>query len=136
VALHPGFCRGPVDELVQINVGGKEAFGPKEPARATHANGKWGIGVSGSRVYSPFSGGRFYIRKPNLFGGEKKEGGIDGQFHFLTGEKTQVVPAGLKSLLGGLVPEFRGVCTAWYDGLISSMTPYGAFAPCAQGLGQ
>jgi len=29
LALHMGFCRGPVDELVQINVGGKEAFGPK-----------------------------------------------------------------------------------------------------------
>jgi len=110
LGLHMGFCRGPVDELVQINVGGKEAFGPKKP---------------GGSGYSPISSSTgFDINARNLFGGEKREGGIEGRFHFLNGEPDQQAPAGLKSLLGGLVPAFRGVCTGYYDGLVSAMNPY------------
>jgi len=117
LGLHMGFCRGPVDELVQINVGGKEAFGPK-------MHGRQSSDFLKTQTSPITQSGAFYISAPNLFGGEKREGGIAGQFHFLNGEPDQQAPAGLKSLLGGLVPAFRGVCTGYYDGLITAMNPY------------
>jgi len=128
LGLHMGFCRGPVDELVQINVGGKEAFGPKRAggrfSRWRTIGGKPKITVSGYQESPVTESKSFYINAENLFGGEKREGGITGTFHFLNGEPDQQAPAGLKALLGGLVPAFRGVCTAYYDGLITAMNPY------------
>jgi len=130
LALHMGFCRGPVDELVQINVGGKEAFGPKRPGGTGHRKETVLDKIKGRRrikqdIFSPITENlTFLIDAENLFGGEKREGGIEGIFHFLNGEPDQQAPAGLKSLLGGLVPAFRGVCTAYYDGLVTAMNPY------------
>jgi hypothetical protein len=101
--------------------------------------------------------GPWAIDKPEVFGGEKKEGGIQGPFDIFWGEADQVLPGaqavnvhaaagsvfssifallrggpwgGLRTLpavkptIGGLVSEFRGVTTLWFDGLISSMNPY------------
>jgi len=113
LALHMGFCRGPVDELVQINVGDKEAFG----------SNRAGVGQT-SPVTHNNNGKGFRINAGGLFGGDKREGGIDGTFIFLNGEPDQQAPPQLKGLLGGLTPAFRGVCTAYYDGLIAAMNPY------------
>jgi len=128
LALHMGFCRGPVDELVQINVGGKEAFGPKQPGSSGYNRVRQGlrwVNKPKNDVLSPITQSQvFSIHAADLFGGEKREGGIEGGFHFLNGEPDQQAPSGLKSLLGGLVPAFRGVCTAYYEGLVAAMNPY------------
>jgi len=115
-----GLSRGPLNELRTIKVGDKIAWeGPlcSEDVQA--------------------------IRKPDLFGGEKKEGGIQGPFRIFWGGEDQVLPgagsancgtkgpfkgtqtlAAVKTAIGGLVSEFRGTTMLWFSGLVSSMNPY------------
>jgi hypothetical protein len=87
------------------------------------------------------------IKKPDLFGGQEKEGGIQGPFRLFFGRFDQVLPGAGSANCGGsgpmkgvqtlpdvkatisaespgLISEFRGVTMLWYDGLISSMNPY------------
>jgi hypothetical protein len=115
-----GLSRGPLNELVEIEVGEKKA---------------WTTGVTDDSIQA--------IRKPELFGGEKKEGGIQGPFRMFPGRYDQVLPGAasincgssgpnkgnrtlpnVKTSIGGLVSEFRGTTMLWYSGLISSMNPY------------
>ncbi|MDR7062008.1 MULTISPECIES: phage tail protein [unclassified Sphingopyxis] len=114
-----GFGRGPIDELVEIQVADKTAWSGSASDATPHA-----------------------INSPNLFGGEEKEGGIQGAFRLLQGGATQVLPPAVtvftgsskpvgsvtipnvKSALGGLVSEFRGFVSFVYDGLVTSMNPY------------
>ena len=99
--IHMGAVRGPVDQLVQIKVGGKTA---------------WSGSVSDNTSFD--------INKPNLFGGDKGEGGIDGRFHVMMGASDQTVNASLASMLGGIVPAFRGVVTFFFDGWVTALNPY------------
>lgn len=101
MGLHMGLCRGPVDELVEIKVGDRTAW-------------------SGSITAS----GATTIAKPGLFGGDDKEGGIDGSLAVLMGEPTQPVHTGLAAMLGGRVPAFRGFVSLFFDGLVCSGSPY------------
>lgn len=64
------------------------------------------------------------IDKPSLFGGEKKEGGLQGTLSVLRGLVTQGQHSLLKSLLGDYVPAFRGVCSMVWDGWLSALNPY------------
>lgn len=91
----------PIDELVAIKADGKEVL-------------RKSITVNG----------RHYINKPNLFGGDKKEGGIKGNLDVMLGDENQTVASALRNMLGGLVPAFRGLATVFYDGQISAMSPY------------
>lgn len=115
-----GLGRGPINELVQINVADKTAW-------------------SGSATdNTPFG-----IAKPSLFGGEKKEGGIQGPARLLMGAEDQILPGAgsancgksgpmdgtrtlpaVKTAIGGLVSEMRGTTMLWFSGLVSSMNPY------------
>ncbi len=99
--IHMGLGRGPVDEITHIKVGDKTA---------------WQGSVTGNTSV--------YINKSKLFGGEKGEGGIKGTLNFFFGEPDQSVHSGLASMLGGLVPAFRGVTTLYYNGLVTAMNPY------------
>lgn len=120
MSLLSGICRGPINSLVAIKVGDKIAFTGPLCDDDTHS-----------------------IDSPNLFGGEKKEGGIQGPFRLFMGDAAQVLPGAstamvsggkpyngnktlpdVKASIGGMVSEFRGVVTLWFDGLISSMNPY------------
>ena len=131
-SLHIGIGRGPVNQIAEVRVGGLTAYG-----------GAINLKDSGRLVY---------INKPELFGGDKKEGGIQGPMYCYNGAPDQVLQprltsappgspgilAGIKknsntvtrslpsiaSSLGGDVPNFRGVVTLWYDGLVCSMNPY------------
>jgi hypothetical protein len=119
-----GLSRGPINEVRAIKVGDKMAW---------ENNGRLQVEMVGDPV------GR--IEKPDLFGGEKKEGGICGAFWIFWGKSGQVLPGAgptltlkkptgrmtipsVKASVGGLVGEFRGATTLWYSGLISSMNPY------------
>lgn len=70
------------------------------------------------------STGDFRIDAPNLFGGDKKEGGVAGSVRVMMGFLDQVVPPWIKTRMGGRVPDFRGVTTLFFDGLLTSMNPY------------
>lgn len=65
------------------------------------------------------------IDAPNLFGGDKGEGGIQGRFDLMLGEEDQALNTGLAAALGGeLVPNFRGFAGFFFSGLVTSINPY------------
>lgn len=113
-SLHMGLGRGPVNEIAEIRVGDTPAY-----------NVPINLASSGQLVT---------INKPDLFGGEKKEGGIQGPMYCYNGAEDQVLQGALGSSLGTLpsiaaslggdVPNFRGVVTLWFDGLVAAMNPY------------
>ncbi|KAF3999575.1 hypothetical protein HAV38_03770 [Glaciimonas immobilis] len=99
--LHMGMCRGPVDEIVEIKVADRTA---------------WRGSITGNT--------RIFMNEPYLFGGDEKEGGIVGDLEVMMGASDQAVNPELATMLGGLVPAFRGFCSLFYDGLVTSMTQY------------
>ena len=89
LGLHMAICHGPVKQLNRILVGKRNAF----------------VGtVSASSTINIF--------KPDLFGGDKKEGGIVGVADIMFGENSQTENTYLQSQLGADIPAFRGVLTA------------------------
>lgn len=105
MGIHMGVCRGPVDELVSIKVGDRHAWPPEGESGATDTDVR-------------------RISAGDLFGGDKKEGGIDGPMDILMGKPDQVATPGLLNLLGGPLPGYRGMLTVFFDGLVSAMNPY------------
>lgn len=103
MAVHMGIGRGPINELTEIRVGDLVAW-------------------SGSLTTSDF----FDIDKPNLFGGDEKEGGIDGTAKLFMGESTQTIDTIITDNIEGddPVPGWRGVSSIFYYGQISSNNPY------------
>lgn len=114
MSLHIGLGRGPLNQVAEIQVGERVAY----PQAIDISN----------------AGQAFVIDKPDLFGGKKKEGGIVGPAYLYNGAADQVLQPALPSVLGTLpsiesslggdVPSFRGVTTLWFDGQVTSMTPY------------
>lgn len=102
MGVHFGLAHGPVDQLLQIQVGEREA---------------WSGTVSAS--------GSIYIDKLTLFGGEKEEGGIQGSLDICMGEAAQVANTYLVSKLGSTMPAYRGLFAAvWKGGKLSALNPY------------
>ena len=119
LTLVMNLCRGPIDELVEIEVGGETAW-------------RGGAATSTPQV----------INRPDLFGGETREGGIQGAFRLFQGAANQVLPGDttvtvgssgpvqstvlrdIKALIGVPMGEMRGYASLLYDGLVSSMSPY------------
>ena len=99
--LHMGIGRGPVDALHEIRVADKQAWYGRITKNQT-----------------------FRIKAKNLFGGESKEGGVDGPVEVMMGEPDQQASSGLKAMLGSLLPGFRGMFTIYYNGLVSVNNPY------------
>lgn len=85
VGMHMAFSHGPVDKLLRIDVGDREAW-------------------SGSST-----GGRITIDEPELFGGEKREGGIQGDIDFEPGDANQAKNDYLVDVSSGRVSANRGV---------------------------
>lgn len=98
--IHMGIGRGPVDELVQIKVGDKVAWSGRA------------------------SGGVVRINQPDLFGGDKAEGGVVGDMTMMMGEPTQTAPGALVGMLGHALPGFRRMFTTFFDGRICANNPY------------
>lgn len=101
LGVHMGLCVGPIDQLTQIVAGGKVA---------------WTGSVTAS--------GPITLNKPDLFGGQHKEGGLVGTATVMMGEPTQAANAYLQAQLGTPMPAFRGLLTILYRGLVSAMSPY------------
>lgn len=141
MAIQMGIARGPIDEIVQIDVGDVRAWPlPDGDANSvsglmTIAEGPNGLGVAqyedgtyetldGSTINTIRATGEYNVAAENLFGGDKKEGGVAGSLRAFMGSSGQVIPAYIKNLMGGRVPDFRGVVTLWFDGLVTSINPY------------
>lgn len=100
LGMHMILCHGPVDKITRIRVGSKNAW------------------VGNRRS------GRISINKPSLFGGESREGGIQGEIDFEPGEATQGKNSYLAARLGNLIPNFRGVCGVVLRQCYIGMNPY------------
>lgn len=141
MSIHMGVSRGPIDEIVQIDAGDVRAWPlPDGDSEATGglmtvAEGPDGSGVAQyedgtsavlleSDINTIRSGGGYGINAPTLFGGDKKEGGLQGSLEVMMGQPTQTVAGWIKALISGNVPDFRGVCTLFFDGLLTSLNPY------------
>ena len=99
--IHMGLGRGPVDEIIEIKVGDKLA---------------WTGSVKAS--------GDININQPDLFGGDKQEGGIVGKMKIMMGERSQKAPQVLVDMLKHALPGFRRMVTTFFDGQIASNSPY------------
>ncbi len=114
MSLHMGLGIGPNDELKEIRVGDLTAW-----------KGQACLTCDGFKIS---------IDAPNLFGGDEKEGGILGTAYIYPGCFTQELQGpltsptgdlpGIAASLGGDVPNFRGVTTVWYHGMVCAMNPY------------
>ncbi len=100
VGMHMILCHGPVDKLLRIQVDERDAW-------------------LGSR-----DGGQIYVNQPNLFGGESREGGIQGTVDFETGHAGQGQNSYLVSKLGAYVPAFRGVVGMVLRQVYMGLNPY------------
>lgn len=101
MGLFMGLSRGPVNEITEIRVGDRTA---------------WTGSVTRSQTIQ--------INKPELFGGTKAEGGVEGPLEIYMGESNQSISQALRNMLGGRQPQFRGVVTMFFDGLVCAMSPY------------
>lgn len=102
MGLHFGICHGPVDALLKIEVGGREAWTGEQTVSA-----------------------QLQLNKPSLFGGDKREGGIKGKLDVMMGETTQVANDYLTTEQGSPQPGYRGFLGAVYRrGQVSAMNPY------------
>lgn len=76
--IHMGVCRGPVDEVLEARVGDRTA---------------WFGNVTQTQ--------KVYVDSPTLFGGEDKEGGVQGDMWVLMGDDAQLAPDELVSIVSG-----------------------------------
>lgn len=102
MGLHMVICHGPVDNISRIDVGEKPAY------------------------YGNITGNtQIYIDQPGLFGGEDKEGGIQGAVDVMFGGDTQPKNGYLVSQLGAVIPAFRGVVSFVLNRCyVAAMSPY------------
>jgi hypothetical protein len=103
MSVHMGICQGPVDRVRRIFVGEKLAWG-----KALNA-------ASGEEPISETT--KLDVDKPDLFGGEKKEGGVWGGIWCLFGDAAQTLPGALAGRLGrttATCPGFRGILSLFF----------------------
>jgi hypothetical protein len=86
LGMHLGFCHGPVDKLTKIEMGDKLAWSGNATDNTT-----------------------LDINQPNLFGGEKREGGYIADVDVCMGAADQAVNTYLASQQAAPVPAYRGV---------------------------
>lgn len=114
MSVHLGICSGPVDALQKIFIGDKEAWVGEAAAEAPIA-----------------------INKPDLFGGIKKEGGAQGQAHYLPGHDAQILPevlAGKLGLTSATCPAYRGIASLFFHGGPQSGFYWTANSPYLRGV--
>lgn len=102
MGLHFGLCNS-LDDIVEIKVADKSIW-------------KGTVGTENLNVLN--------IDQPQIFGGDSGEGGIQGTLWVMRGASDQQPLPQLQAMLGGDVPAYRGVATAFFDGQICSNSPY------------
>lgn len=100
--IHAGIGRGPMDLLREIRIGTKLAW---QGALSASGDGR--------------------IDQPDLFGGEKKEGGVVGNFRLMMGEADQTMYPPLAAMISPTRPTgYRRMVTLFFDGMIAALNPY------------
>ncbi|MCW7536704.1 phage tail protein [Aquabacterium sp. A7-Y] len=95
-------CHGPVDAVTEIRVGERVAWSGQATSTTT-------IGIN----------------RLDLFGGEDREGGVEGSVDILMGEPSQGRNAYLQERLGADIPAFRGVVSLVLKRVwVAAMNPY------------
>lgn len=92
--IHFGICHGPLDYISQIQVNEKEAWAGEQSVQGT-----------------------ITIDELELFGGDKKEGGVRGYVEYLPGGPAQTIPQALAEKAGrttATMPAYRGIASAWF----------------------
>lgn len=99
---HLGWCKGPIDALLELRGGDRVAWAGRQS-----------------------ESGVININKPDLYGGESAEGGIQGQFEVMMGEPDQMPNSYLASEFGAAQPGYRGRATVVLRGpKIGAGNPY------------
>lgn len=93
-------CHGPIDFVRTVRVDDRVAW----------------IGFA--------NGGQIYINKPDLFGGENREGGVVGRVDIEMGGPTQGRNDYLQARLGNDIPAYRGVVSAVLRQVYLGNNPY------------
>jgi hypothetical protein len=100
--LHLAICHGPVDAVTRIIVGERTA---------------WSGSVTSSQT--------IYVNAPELFGGDSREGGVQGYVEIKMGGAAETVSGYLQQKLGSVIPAFRGVVSIIVQQCrLSAMNPY------------
>lgn len=100
MGLQMGFCHTP-DALLELGAGDRVLW----------------AGQVGSNT-------SLALNKPNLFGGDEREGGIVGTVDVMFGEETQVANSYLASVQGDPQPAYRGFLGLVFRGQIAVNNPY------------
>lgn len=99
---HLGLCKGPVDAVLEIRGGDRTAWKGRQT-----------------------TSGIISVNKPNLYGGEKSEGGIDGDFEVMMGNADQMPNPYLATEFGEAQSGYRGRATILLRGpKIGAGNPY------------
>ncbi len=123
MGLYFGECLGPADALREIRVGDRKVWdGTAQTAYLSWMGMKVPITVPAT---GPITASRsIRILAPDVFGGDKGEGGIEGTLEVRMGEPTQMPSAYLQSLVPGPWPAGRNLVTSVFNGQVSAMNPY------------
>lgn len=135
-----GICRGPVDEVFLIKSDGRVMWDgtSKSPLYPTDIDyhdpykpfGLVELGLAGYTGGTIKDNISIALSQPDLYGGEKSEGGVDGLLSVYFGAKDQVIAGGdyvryIMEQMGGLMlSSMRGVLTAFFDGMVCANNPY------------
>lgn len=94
LGFHLGLCHGPVDAITRVTWADKTAWTGNITATGTAG-----------------------INRPNLFGGESREGGVNGAFDIVMGTASEAINGYLTGVLGQ-VPAYRGITSfIWKTGM-------------------
>lgn len=100
LGMHQIMCHGPIDAITRVTVDDRLAW-------------------SGTTT-----GGQITINATELFGGEKREGGVSGTIDIEMGGDAQGQNTYLVSKLGALIPAYRGVVGAVFRQCYLGNNPY------------
>lgn len=123
MGIYFGECLGPVDALREIRVGDRTVW---DGSAQTVWTKIFGMNVPRTvPATGPITTSRsITILAPEVFGGDKGEGGIVGTLEVRMGEPTQMPSTYLQSLVPGPWPAARGLFTTVFNGQVSAMNPY------------
>lgn len=100
------------------------AEGPGGVAIA-HFDGGARVTIDAEHIKTALESGEYAVNAADLFGGDEKEGGIEGTLLYADGNHEQNVTAEYMAKgMEGRIPGYRGVASLLFDGLICAINPY------------
>lgn len=131
IGMHMGLCHGPVDELSEIRAGDITVWKGERWGSATYDTilPRWArpkdYTLSLSSTSPVTANDVIRVFAPNAFGGDDREGGIDGGMEVLMGGPGQMPSTYLATVQTGPQPAYRGILSlVFQQGLVSANNPY------------